>query len=69
MQKVDGFIYVIIIKPCILRFFDCEIQVRPLFIDFLFFITTCMYFHCRTNLLIITNLAIITLNDDLHVHV
>ena len=40
--------------------------VRPLFIDFLFFITAHMSFHCCP---ISTDLTIITLNGDLHVHV
>ena len=39
------------------------------FIDFLFFITARVYFHCRTYFPIITDLAIITLNDNLHMHV
>ena len=41
---------------------------RPLFNDFLFFITARTYFHCLTYFPIIKDLAII-LNDDLHVHV
>ena len=32
-------------------------------------ITTRMYFHCHTYFPIITDLVIITLNDDLHVHI
>ena len=40
-------------------------SLRPLFNDFLFFITTRMYFHCLTYFPIIKDLAII-LNDDLH---
>ena len=38
--------------------------VRPLFNDFLFFITARTYFHCLTYFPIITDLAIITLNDE-----
>ena len=37
--------------------------IRPLFIDFLFFITARMYFCCLTYFPIITDLTIITLND------
>ena len=40
--------------------------IKPLFIDFLFFITARMYFCCLTYFPIITDL---TLNDDIYVHV